>query len=272
MLRVVDDLGAAVPVADEPARIVSLVPSLSETLAHWGMGDRLVGVTEWCVEPRGAFDRAVRVRGTKNPDVDRIRALAPTLVLANEEENREIDVRRLRQAGVAVYVTRVRTVPEAAHSLQRLGHVLGGGQAVDTLAGQLHEVSGHAGDQRDAVLTLCPIWRDPWMVVGRDTFAGDLLARAGARVWHPPGDARYPRVELEAARAAGVGLVLLPDEPYPFGASDLDAFDGWEAALHLVDGAALTWWGPRTPPAHRELRRLAAAAPRLASGPGPDAT
>lgn len=254
----VDDLGAPVTVPDEPGRIVSLVPNLSEVLATWGLADRVVGVTDWCVAPARAFRRAVRVRGTKNPDVAGIRRLAPDIVLANEEENRELDVRRLRESGLAVYVTRVRTVAGAADTLRRLGDVLAAPRAADALAHDLRAVA--AGGGQGPVPTLCPIWRDPWMVVGRDTFAGDLLARAGAEVWHPPDDARYPRIELEEARAAGVRLVLLPDEPYPFGASDRDAFDGWRARVRLIDGAALTWWGPRTLPAHRRLRRHVARA------------
>jgi ABC-type Fe3+-hydroxamate transport system substrate-binding protein len=251
---VVDDLGATVSVPDEPARIVSLVPNLSEVLAGWGLAERIVAVTDWCVAPAGAFGHASRIRGPKNPDVAAIVRLAPDVVVANEEENRQLDVRRLRDAGVAVYVTRVRTVADAAATLQGLGQTLGAEAEGAALAAELRRAGASTSPGR-AVMVLCPIWRDPWMVVGRDTFAGDLLTAAGAHVWHPPGDARYPRIELEDARAAGIDVVLLPDEPYAFGEGDRAVFDGWGCPVHLIDGAGLTWWGPRTPAA---IRRIAA--------------
>lgn len=253
MPDVVDDLGTVMGLPDEPARIVSLVPNLSEVLAAWGLAQRVVGVTEWCAAD--AFGRARRVRGPKNPDVRAVTGLAPDVVVANEEENRELDVRRLREAGVTVYVTRVRTVAGAAETLRRLGAALGAAELGRQLAGELHRAVLDAEEERAPVLTLCPIWRDPWMVVGRATFAGDLLARCGAHVWHPSDDARYPRIDLADAGAADIGLVLLPDEPYPFGESDRGVFDGWGVPVRLIDGADLTWWGTRTPAA---VRRLAA--------------
>ncbi len=262
---VVDDLGTPVEVAADPRRLVSLVPSVSEALWSWGLADRLVGVTDWCVEPPDAFHGATRIRGTKNPDVSRIVELAPDLVVANEEENRELDVRRLREAGVPVYVTRVRTVADAADALERLGRVVGAEGAGrrsasdlrDALEAAAQPAAGGAGAD-PAVSCLCPIWRDPWMAVGPDTFAGSLLEAAGASVWHPPDDRRYPRVDLARARAAGVELVLLPDEPYPFGDEDRGAFAGWDASVRLIEGAALTWWGPRTPRALAVLSALVA--------------
>src|SRR5918994_3242936 len=112
-----DDLGADVPLTAAATRVVSLVPSLTEALAA-SAGDRLVGATDWCTHP--ADLDVTRVRGTKNPDLAAIRALSPDLVVANKEENREIDVRRLREAGVAVWVTRIETVGESLESMSRL--------------------------------------------------------------------------------------------------------------------------------------------------------
>jgi ABC-type Fe3+-hydroxamate transport system substrate-binding protein len=247
-----DDLGAEVEVPRRPRRLVSLVPNLSETLWWWGLADHLVGVTEWCVAPPEAFVRAVRVRGTKNPDLEAVVSLAPDLVIANEEENRELDVRRLRQAGVPVYVTRVRTVHDAADALQRLGAVVGAADPGRQLAASLRRAVSSPSPPR-AVPAACAVWRDPWIWVGRDTFAGALLAAAGAHVVHAE---RYPAEELEQVRAAAPDLVLLPDEPYRFGADDLTAFNGWTTRVRRIDGAALTWWGPRTPMAVAELSRL----------------
>lgn len=115
-LLVHDDLGAPVELPRPPRRVVSLVPSLTESVVDT-CPDLLVGATEWCTHPAG-LDIA-RVRGTKNPDRRAIAALRPDLVLANMEENRELDVRRLREAGIPVWVTRIETVPQALQSLER---------------------------------------------------------------------------------------------------------------------------------------------------------
>lgn len=112
-----DDLGADVPLQSPATRVVSLVPSLTEAIAATA-ADRLVGATDWCTHP--ADLDVARVRGTKNPDLAAIQALTPDLVVANQEENRELDVRRLRDAGVTVWVTRIETVEEALESMSRL--------------------------------------------------------------------------------------------------------------------------------------------------------
>ena len=255
---VVDDLGTEVPLQPPVRRLVSLVPNLSETLWAWGLADRLVGVTDWCVEPAEGFPQAERVRGTKNPDVARIVELAPDLVLANEEENRELDVRRLRAAGLAVHVTRVRTVAGAADSLERLGRAVGAERSGLELAGRIR-AAGERGAQvrMPRRRVFCAVWRDgpggtapeQWWSVGRATYGGDLLAGCGLDPVPVGEDARYPRWSLEEVAACDPDLILLPDEPYAFGDRDRAAFADWRAEVVGVDGRLLWWWGPRTPEA-----------------------
>ena len=256
-LAAVDDLGDEMLLVGRPQRLVSLVPSLSEVLWWWHLTDRLVGVTDWCVAPPRAFDAARRVRGTKNPDVAAIAALEPDLVIANEEENRELDVRRLRAEGLDVYVTRVRTVAGAADSLARLGRALGVGPAGEALRRSILRALDRLPRSVRPLPTFCPVWRDPWMATGAATFAGDLLARCGFEVVPGDGDGRYPTVELDEVAAAEPEVVLLPDEPYAFEPDDRATFAGWPARARLVDGTALTWWGPRTPDGIGDLARLA---------------
>lgn len=233
-----DDLGDDVPLPRPPRRIVSLVPSITEALAT-DVPDRLVGATDWCTHP--ADLDVVRVRGTKNPDLAAIRGLQPDLVVANKEENRELDVRRLRDAGVPVWVTDIETVPQALTSLARLYDE---GLALDA-PGWLREAtalwSGPLPPVRGRVVV--PVWRDPWLVVGPRTYTGDLLRRLGWANVFDDGDARYPTVELAAIDRAGVDLVLLPDEPYVFTAEDgPEAFA--RVPTRLVSGRLLTWYGP----------------------------
>ncbi|MFE5560791.1 helical backbone metal receptor [Streptomyces sp. NPDC056544] len=220
-------------------RVVSLVPSLTEAVAVSAPG-LLVGVTDWCTHPEDLGD-AVRIGGTKNPDVRRIVELRPDLVIANEEENRAPDLAALRAAGVEVLVTEVRTLPQALRELDR---VLVGALGL-TRPGWLADAErAWARVEPLAERTaFVPIWRRPWMVLGRDTFAGDLLARLGVRNVYAGHPERYPRVPVEELAAAGCDLVVLPDEPYRFTAEDgPEAFPGLPAAL--VDGRHLTWYGP----------------------------
>ncbi|MFJ8695370.1 helical backbone metal receptor [Streptomyces roseolilacinus] len=238
-------------------RVVSLVPSLTEAVAVTAPG-ALVARTDWCTHPA---DLGVpRIGGTKNPDVAAVTALRPDLVVANEEENRPEDLAALRAAGLDVLVTEIRDLEQALRELDRVLRACG----VPSRPRWLDEAEGAwsalapDGPPRRAVV---PVWRRPWMVLGRDTFAGDLLARLGVANVYAGHAERYPRVPLDELRAAGADLVVLPDEPYRFTADDgPEAFAGLPAAL--VDGRHLTWYGPSLVRAPRVLGRALRAASR----------
>ena len=247
-----DDLGFPVLLPAAVHRVVSLVPSLTEAVAY-SEGGLLAGITDWCSHPAGL--RAARIGGTKNPDIAGIAALAPDLVLANEEENRPADLASLRALGLPVWVTRVRTLGEAFSSLHRMITLAcrlprpAWLDAAEACWADLPE-AGH-GMVRTAIV---PIWRRPWMVLGRDTFAGDVLARLGVRNVYAGHQDRYPRIGIEQLRAAGAGMMILPDEPYQFSAADgPEAFPAVPAAL--VSGRHLTWYGPSLADAPAVLSR-----------------
>jgi ABC-type Fe3+-hydroxamate transport system substrate-binding protein len=227
--------------------VVSLVPSLTEALAV-SVPDRLVAATDWCTHP--ADLDVVRVRGTKNPDRAAIEALQPDLVVVNQEENRRLDVDRLRAAGVPVWVTVIESVDQALASMGRLfDEVLDVGTP-DWLAAATYEWA--RPPELTGTRVVVPVWRDPWMVVGARTFTGDLLARLGlVNVFGDSAD-RYPKVELPELHAAAPELVLLPDEPYVFTAGDgPEAFP--DTATVLVSGRQLTWYGPSLATARADL-------------------
>jgi ABC-type Fe3+-hydroxamate transport system substrate-binding protein len=233
-----DDLGHPAPVSRPAGRVVSLVPSLTESVAATRR-DALVGATDWCTHPPGLS--VARVRGTKNPDLAAIKALRPQIVLANQEENRRIDVERLRAAGIPVWVTVIRTLEEAITSLRRMITVCLGWPEPDWLteAEQIWRPPP-AGPRLRAVI---PVWRDPWMVVGSRTFTGDLAARLGLDNVYASHPGRYPRVSLDDLAARQPDVVVLPDEPYRFSRADgPEAFPGYRVAL--VEGRSLTWYGP----------------------------
>lgn len=237
--------------------MVSLVPSLTEAVAETAPG-LLVGATDWCSHPAGL--EVTRIGGTKNPDLARITALAPDLVIANEEENRVPDLDGLRAAGVPVLVTEIRDLDQAFAELHR---VLVDGCGLER-PGWLDEAVAAWGalpvpERRPRAVV--PIWRRPWMVLGRDTFAGDLLARLGVDNVYAAHADRYPPIPVEELRAAGADLVVLPDEPYAFTADDgPEAFPGLPAAL--VGGRHLTWYGPSLTAAPAVLSAALRAATR----------
>ncbi|WP_054815593.1 helical backbone metal receptor [Nocardia arizonensis] len=232
-----DDLGYPTHLPATVRRVVSLVPSLTESVALT-CPDVLVAATEWCSHPPGLDIE--RVRGTKNPNIRRIVELAPDLVLCNREENRSIDVERLRAAGIAVWVTDIETVAAAFTALTGLfTRALGVERPQWIAEAEDAWTPPPTGAPRAAVI---PVWRDPWMVVGRDTFTGDLAARLGLRLVHADRPQRYPRVEPDEL-VRDIDLAVLPDEPYVFTETDgPEAFPGISVAL--VPGRELTWYGP----------------------------
>jgi ABC-type Fe3+-hydroxamate transport system substrate-binding protein len=253
-----DDLGQPVPVSRPASRVVSLVPSLTESVAVT-RPEALAGATDWCTHPPGL--QAARVRGTKNPNLAAIVGLRPDIVLANQEENRRVDVERLRAAGILVWVTVIRTLDEAISSLRRMFTACLGWPEPDWL-GEAEKAwrVPPAGPRLRAVI---PVWRDPWMVVASDTFTGDLAARLGLDNVYSSHPERYPHVTLDDVAARRPDVVVLPDEPYPFSADDgPEAFPRHRVAL--VEGRSLTWYGPSLLTARARLAgQLADARPPL---------
>ncbi len=258
-------MSAPRPGGREPRRIVSLVPSLTEALFALGLGERVVGVTEWCVHPREAVAELPKVGGTKTPDLAAIRRLAPDLVIANREENRRRDVERLEAAGIPVWVTYPRTVREGAELLGELAGLGAAPERVRAVVEPVREAIASAEGRTAAPgpTVFCPIWRNPWMSVGRDTYAHDLIQLCGGRnAFAERGDRRYPRVSEQEIFDAAPEVVLLPDEPYRFDEREARDLRAWpipaarEGRIHLIDGTLVSWYGPRIRGAIETLRGL----------------
>ena len=234
-----------------PRRIVSIVPSLTESIALTD-ASLLVGATDWCTHPHDLD--VTRVRGTKNPDVERIYQLRPDVVIANAEENREPDLEWIRGVGIPVWVTAPTTVETALASLGAMFDALHLGRPDWLTDAEREWEAPKPPVRRQAVV---PIWRRPWMALGRDTFAGDVLAHLGVHNVLAGSDDRYPRIDLD--RLPVHDLVVLPDEPYAFAEHDgPEAFPGVECAC--VSGRHLTWYGPSLVEARRVLSGQLAAA------------
>ncbi|MFB9909084.1 helical backbone metal receptor [Allokutzneria oryzae] len=247
-----DDLGAPVELAWRPRRVVSLVPSLTEVLAR-EVRDALAGVTDYCSHPEDLD--LPRIGGSKYPKVAEVLAVEPDLVVANSEENRPEEVAALRESGVPVWVTEApATVPAALRSIRRLLAEAFGRPEPEWLAEA--ERLWNREPPPVTATAIVPVWRKPWVVVGRETFAGDVLRRLGVANAYADHAERYPRPKLDELQGLlrdGVAdLVVLPDEPYEFTADDgPEAFPGAESVL--VNGRFLTWYGPSLLDAHAEL-------------------
>lgn len=245
------------------ARIVSLVPSLTEALAAWGALDRLVGRTRYCVEPAGRIEAVEAVGGTKNPDVSRILELRPDLVVVNREENRREDFEALVGAGLRVLVTHPRTVAEAADMLVEVATAVGCEAGGRELAGRCREALSAAASRHqgcEPVSVFCPIWRNPWMTFRSATYVGDMLRVCGfGNVFGRDGAGDFFEVEVEEVRRRRPELVILPDEPYVFTRAHAEELERRGVCAHyeLVCGKDLSWYGPRTPAAIERLSALA---------------
>lgn len=245
-------------------RIVSLVPSLTETLHDLGVGGSLVGVTKFCLEPETARDTAAVVGGTKDPDLDQIRNLRPDLVVADEDENRAEHLAALRAAKIRVHVTRIETLADVARELRALGQLVGRGHEAEKYAADLQEASASmraASALAPPVNCFVPIWKKPVMTIGGRTYMSDLLWHAGGRnAFSDVSAKKYFEVEWDEVRARRCDAALLPTEPYRFREPDRQ----WVSeraevpvdAIQLVDGQAFTWFGTRS---LRGLQQLADA-------------
>lgn len=278
------------PVNTVPRRVVSLVPSLTESLFDLDLGDRLIAITDYCVHPANRVESLVRVGGTKNPDTDRIIAMQPDLVLMNDEENRRADAEALQAADITLWVTGPRTVFDVLNLLWNIMDVFDHPTMVPRVREieRAYDYTLGASRTQNPVRVFAPIWRDPWMTFNKDTYPHDVLRVCGAanvfadrerrfpleadlgqtRAWADDDpriagrDRRYPRITLDEVVEAQPDVILLPDEPYAFTEADADALRALDVPaartqrIHTVDGSLLTWHGTRVAYALRDLPAL----------------
>jgi ABC-type Fe3+-hydroxamate transport system substrate-binding protein len=243
----VDAAGVAHAPAGPGARIVCLVPSITELLCDLGLAPSLVGRTGFCIHPRAVVRSIPKVGGTKDVKIDRIRTLAPTHVVVNVDENRLETVEELRAFVPSVVVTHPLGPLDNPPLYRLLGGIFGREDEAEELCERFDAayrgLTAEPWPERD-VLYL--IWREPWMTVSRDTYIARTLELVGWRTIPEQSEERYPTVELPRD-GADVDLVLLPSEPYRFRAKHVPELEGLlpEARVSLVDGEATSWYGSR---------------------------
>jgi ABC-type Fe3+-hydroxamate transport system substrate-binding protein len=282
-----DDRGKRLSFRQAPSRIVSLVPSDTHSLIQLGVKERLIGRTRYCVEPAADVASIEEVGGTKDANVERILALEPDLVVANQEENSRADIEKLEQAGLKVLLSFPCTVRAGIGHFARLARLLGveadpvARAAIQRAYGLLKDANAAPKDAR-LVRVFVPIWMDPLMTINAATFISDvvttvggdnvfadrerrypLAADHGKRLAMPADrvagrDTRYPRVTMDEVIARAPELVLLPDEPHPFSEVDADVFRAALPNAQVVrcDGKDLMWYGARSVEGLRGLGEL----------------
>jgi iron complex transport system substrate-binding protein len=267
-----------------PERVVSLVPSLTESLFDLGFGNSVVGITDFCIHPEDKLKGLARIGGPKTLRIQDILALHPDLVIANQEENSPEAINGLREAGIIVWLTFPKTIREAVDVLWVMAGIFQSKMAalrLEILEHSLDWATAAGSERQHDIRYFCPIWQGEnqdgspwWMTFNRYTYMHDLLEKLGGinifsnreRVDFPEGDSgknesneaenrdtRYPKVSLEEIIAANPELILLPDEPFIFGEEHQKAFYQWfdqcaaakQGRIILVDGSLITWYGTR---------------------------
>jgi ABC-type Fe3+-hydroxamate transport system substrate-binding protein len=254
------------PVDQPPRRVVSLIPSVTESLFDLNLGDRLVAVTDFCIYPEAGIAGLPRIGGPKNPNVQQIIALEPDLVIANQEENRRADVEALQAAGIPVWVTFPRTVSDAINLLWNMMHVFDEASMVPRvrlIEQTLDWIVGISRAHEDnPIRVFVPIWKEPLMTINADTYMHDLLRVCGGWNVFAAVEDRYPPVTWAAVVEAQPDVILLPSEPFAFTAADQTAFAeldvpaARQGRIHLVDGSYLSWHGTRLAQALNTLPAL----------------
>lgn len=244
-----DVLGRTFAFPTSPKRVVSLVPSLTETLFALGAGECVVGISDYCIFPEGLA--LPRVGGTKNPKIEAIRALAPDLVHMNLEENLRRHAEAIEKFA-PVFVTEPKSVAGVAEMFDQLGTIHG---RRDEAARLVHELDDTVASMPKRAFTFAvPIWKDPWMWCGGDTYVSSLVGAAGGTNVFAS-SMRYPAVPLDEALALRPDILFLPDEPYVFTADDARAIRG-SRVIGPFPGHLFTWHGVRTIEGLKFLRDL----------------
>jgi len=241
------------------ARIVSLVPSITELLCDLGLAPHLVGRTGFCIHPAGLVAGIPKVGGTKDVNLEKIRKLAPTHVIVNIDENEKPAYDALAAFVPHIVVTH----PLAPRDNLALARLMGGifgaqDQAERWCAEFERELAALKADGAGPARTvLYCIWQDPWMSVSSDTYIARMLGEIDWRVPALPDPSRYPRFAWSNALVAGLDAVLLSTEPYRFTEAHADALEKQLGIpVLLVDGEMLSWYGSRALAGVRYLRGL----------------
>lgn len=248
MHLVTDQTGRQVEVPENPQRIISLVPSQTELLHFLGLGDRVVGLTKFCIHPEEWHKEKQRVGGTKIIKHKVIDELTPDLIIANKEENNREDIERLAQ-NHPVWVSDVSTLSDALKMIEQVGQLtqtsLKANELTTTIKGAFDELQMEVEKITEPKRVLYLIWRKPYIASGKQTFVDDMLQKCG--FINVVNDSRYPELKEADIIRMAPELVFFSSEPFPFKEHHMEAVQKIlpHSKLQLVDGEPFSWYGNR---------------------------
>jgi len=238
-----DQIGRKINTNEIPSRIVSLVPSQTELLFDLGLNDEVVGITKFCIYPEQWYKQKRKIGGTKSPNFDVIKSLSPDLIIGNKEENKEEDIIALEKIA-PVWVSNVNSLDDALEMINNLGDLVGRKYKARRIVENIRkEFSNLKWSTPRKVIYF--IWKDPYMVAGKNTFIDAMLSAMG---WENIiTQSRYPEWKFEILNYEHPDLILLSTEPYPFKEKDLYDFSRKfpKAKVILVNGEYFSWYGSR---------------------------
>ncbi|MBP6432597.1 MAG: ABC transporter substrate-binding protein [Ferruginibacter sp.] len=239
-----------------PQKIISLVPSQTELLYDLGLNEQVVGITKFCIHPNQWFNSKTRVGGTKNVNINAIKALQPHLIIANKEENVKEQIEELAK-DFAVWVTDVNTFEEAMKMIEDIGHLTGTATKAHHLTQKIKDEFATISIAKKPINTCYLIWQSPYMTVGGDTFIHDMLQKCGFNNIFA-NQTRYPEISINQLLVANCQLLLLSSEPYPFKQKHIDELQTQlpNTKIILVDGEMFSWYGSRLLYAPKYLKEL----------------
>jgi ABC-type Fe3+-hydroxamate transport system substrate-binding protein len=256
VITICDQTGKQLQFHQSPTRIVSLVPSLTETICYLEWSDKLLGVTKFCIHPNNIRSSSTVIGGTKNPRINDIISLNPDVVFANKEENREEDIEKLRKTGINVYVTDIKNIMDTIQWLDDISLLIGNSSRAISLKNDLLKID-HYRYSKPPISTVYLIWKDPYMSIGYDTFIHHMMDKYGFGNLLSK-QTRYPILNEMALVALNPTYVFLSSEPYPFTSKHIDEIKNIlpSAQVILVDGELFSWYGSRILKANQYLRNL----------------
>lgn len=233
-------------------KIISLVPSLTELLIDLGLEESIAGRTRFCIHPKEKIQKIPIIGGTKNPDIDKIEEIQPTLVIANLEENQKEDVEELQQF-TDVMVTDISTVEEALFTIYEIGKKCGALEKAEKLIADIQTELNFIPDEPPMSAAYL-IWRSPWMTAGGDTYIHSVMEHWNLQNVFSDQN-RYPKITLDQIHAKRPELVLLSSEPYPFKEKHIPEIAAVckKANIMLINGEWFSWYGSRMLQSFRKL-------------------
>ena len=248
MTMIANKTSDAVSVNNSAHRIVSLVPSQTELLYDLGLNDEVVGITKFCIHPNHWFRNKTRIGGTKDVKFDRVKALSPTLIIANKEENVKEQVEAL--AAIApVYTSDISTLEDAYHMIHEIGKITHTSSKAEDIIEKIKAgfvLLTEELHQQTPKTCLYLIWKDPYMSVGADTFIHDMMFHCKFEnvMIH---ETRYPTLSIEKIQQLAPEIILLSSEPYPFKEKHIAEIQAYlpQTSILLVDGEMFSWYGSR---------------------------